>query len=112
MSVAIKLGQEVVWGTNSAGTLTQGKILSLSKKTTGGLFEQKDENGETYSVIFFDDQIEISAEVLASTTGAAPARGAAINIGGVTSALVIDADENWKAGETKKFTINFKKWVA
>ena len=112
MSVAIKLGQEVVWGTSAAGTLSHGKILSCSKKSSGKMFEQGDENDETYSVIFYDDTIEATVEVLANTTAVLPARGVLLTVAGVTDLLVIDSEEKWTSGQTKKFSINLKKWVA
>jgi hypothetical protein len=112
MSVAIKLGQDIVWGTETAGTLSQGKILSCDSKSGGKMFEQEDENGETYSVVFYDDTEEITVEVLAGASATKPARGAELDIAGVTDALVIDSTEKWVAGQTKKFSISFKKWTS
>ena len=112
MAVAIKLGTDIVWGTSGAGTLTQGKILSCDSKNGGKVFEQEDENGETYSVVFYDDTQEITVEVLAKTAGAAPARGSLVTIAGVTDAVVIDSSTKWSAGATKKFSITYKKWTA
>jgi hypothetical protein len=113
MSVAIKLGQEVVWGTSSAGTLSgQGKILSISKKKSSKMTEQEDEDGETYSVIFFDQFSEVTVEVLAKSDSDVPDPGDALTVVGVTDMLVIDAEEKWTAGQTKKISMSLKKWTA
>ncbi len=112
MSVQIKLGDDLIWGTEEAGTLTQGKILSCESKSGGKMFEQEDENGETYSVIFYDDTEEITVEVLAGEEATKPARGDEIDIAGVTDALVTESADKWSAGATKKMSITFKKWTA
>lgn len=113
MAVEIKLGQDVVWGTTTAGTLAnQGKILSISKKKGSKMTEQEDEDGETYSVIFFDQTTEGTIEVLAKPTATVPDPGDAISVLGVTDMLVLDAEEKWAAGQTKKISMTVKKWTA
>lgn len=113
MAVEIKLGQEVIWGASSAGTLTnQGKILSASKKKASKLVEQEDEDGETYSVIFYDQTEEATIEILSKTAATIPDPGDLLTVVGVTDMLVIDAEEKWTAGQTKKISLTVKKWVA
>ena len=112
MSVKIKLGTEVVWGTATAGTLTHGKILSASKKKTSKLFEQEDEDGETYSAIFYDQTLEGVVEILVKGAATIPDPGDVITVVGVTDMLVLDAEEKWAAGQTKKLALTVKKWVA
>lgn len=113
MAVEIKLGQDVVWGTGTGGTLAdQGKILSVNKKKGSKLFEQTDENDETYSVIFHDQTIESSVEVLALPAATVPDPGDAVTVADVTDLLVIDAEEVWANNATKKIRMTLKKWVA
>lgn len=112
MAASIKLGQDVVWGTSTAGTLAQGKILSLSKKSGSKLFEQEDENGETYSVIYYDPTTEVQVEVLVKSAATIPAPGDVVTVAGVTDMLVLDSEQKWQAGQTKKLALNLKKWTA
>ena len=112
MAVEIKLGQEVVWGTSAAGTLSHGKILSADKKNGSKMAEQEDEDGETYSVIFYDQTTEATIEVLCNTSATLPEPGDALTVVGVTDMLVIDAAFKWAAGQTKKLSLTLKKWVA
>lgn len=112
MSVSIKLGQDVVWGTQNAGTLTHGKILSATSKSTAKSFEQEDENGELYSMIFHDQREEITVEVLCNPTAVKPAIGSTLTVCGVTAALVMDSEEKWATGQTKKFSITLMKPTA
>ena len=112
MSVSIKLGTEIIWGTSSAGTLTHGKILSCKSKSTAKLFEQPDEDDELYSLVIHDQREEIEVEVLAKTATTKPAIGTELAIAGVTAAIVTGSEENWQVGQTKKFTISFLKSTA
>ena len=113
MAVEIKLGQDVVWGTSSAGTLAnQGKILNISKKKGAKMTEQEDEDGETYSVIFFDQTTEATIEILAKSASTVPDPGDAITVTGVTDMLVLESEEKWVAGQTKKISMTVKKWTA
>jgi secreted protein with Ig-like and vWFA domain len=112
MAVEIKLGADVVWGSSTAGTLSHGKILSADKKSGSKLFEQEDEDGETYAPIFYDQTTEISVEILANAAAALPDPGDALTVVGVTDALVIDATMKWASGQTKKIAMTLKKWTA
>lgn len=113
MAVEIKLNQNVVWGTSTAGTLaSQGKILNATKKKGSKLFEQTDENDETSTVIFHDQTVEATLEILAIPTATIPDPGDAITVVGVTDLLVLDAEEVWANNQTKKIRMNVKKWVA
>lgn len=114
MSVAIKLGTDLVWGTKGtggAGTSTLGKILSCSSKSGGKEFEQEDEDGQTYSLILYDDREEITLEVLAAAAAVKPARGSLATIAGVTDAIVIDSEVKWQAGQTKKIAVSLRKYT-
>jgi hypothetical protein len=115
MSVSIKLGTDVVWGITSAegGVLTaQGKLLSVTRKSTAKQFEQEGEQGEVYSVVFYDQREEVTVEVLCKTTAVIPAPGSTLTVAGVTDLLVSDAEVKWQAGGTKKLSISAWKSVA
>jgi hypothetical protein len=110
--VDIKFGQEVVWGTSEAGTLSYGKILSADSKSTAKKFEQEDENGELYSMVIYDQREEATVEVLANTTAVKPAIGAELTIAGVTDMIVMDSSVKWATAQTKKFSITLMKPTA
>ncbi len=112
MAVDIKFGQEIVWGTSSAGTLSHGKILSADSKSTAKKFEQEDEDGELYSMVIYDQREEVTVEVLANTTAVKPAIGDLLTIAGVTDMIVIDSSEKWATGQSKKFSISLMKPTA
>lgn len=112
MSVSIKLANTITWGSSSAGTLTSGKILSCTRKTTAKQFEQPDEKGEVHTLVLYDQREEFSVEVLATDTSTPPALGSTIDIGGVTGVIVTEAETAWKQGDTKKFNITGWKSIA
>lgn len=115
MAVSIKLGTDVVWGISSTegGTLASaGKLLSVDLKKTSKQFEQEGENGEVYSVIFYDQREEVTCEVVCKTAATIPSPGSNITVGGVTDLIVSDATVKWKAGDTKKLSITAWKSIA
>lgn len=115
MAASIKLGTDVIWGISSTegGTLTaSGKLLSVDRKTTAKQFEQEGENGEVYSVIFYDQREEVTCEVLCKTAATIPQPGSTIDLAGVTGLFVSDATVKWKSGDTKKLSITAWKSIA
>lgn len=114
MSVQIKLGTDVVWscaGAGGAGTSTLGKILSATSKGGGKELEQEGDDGQTYSLILFDDTEEIDIEVLATAAAVKPARGTLLAIAGVTDAIVMSSEYKWAAGQTKKIGVSLRKYT-
>lgn len=109
MAEIIKGNITITWGTGDAGG--EGKVQSASKKTGSEKIELKDENGETFSVIYFDEkkQCEFTAIVL---TGTLPAIGDTITIGGTTNCLVDEVDENWANNNAKMMTVRATKYAA
>ena len=106
MAVIIREGQEILWGTSSAGTVTQGKILSADRTRDSKVHEQEDENGETYSLVFYDPKDEVEIEVLAKPGATIPAPGDALTVGGVASLYVLRASEKWSSNNSKKISIS------
>ena len=82
--VDIKFGDDIIWGTSTAGTLSYGKILSCTSKSTAKKFEQEDENDELYSMVIHDQREEVDVEVLAGTEAAKPAIGDEVTIAGIS----------------------------
>lgn len=109
MSVAIKLGTDVVWGTAglAPGTTisTIGKILSCTSKSTAKVTEQEDENGELYAAIFSDQREEVTLEILAKPSAAKPVPGSLITVAGVTDFIVKESDSKWSSAASQKFTV-------
>lgn len=112
MSVAIKLTDEVVWGSSGAGTVSAGKIISCNKKSTVKQHEEPDEDGEPYSLVLYDQREEVTIEILAGKTATQPATGSTITVAGVTDIIVTEAETVWKRGDTKKFQVSGWKSVA
>ena len=112
MSVEIKLSNAITWGSSAAGTLTSGKILSLTRKTTCKQFEQPDEDGEVHALVIYDQREELSIECLATAESDKPAIGSTITAGDVTDAIVTESEVAWKQGDTKKFNITAWKSIA
>lgn len=112
MAADIKLATAITWGTTGAGTVSQGKILSCTKKNTAKSFEQPDEDGELYSLVLYDQRVEVSLEVLATATPSLPDVGDAIAVGGVADMIVTEAEIAWKVGDTVKLNITAIKSVA
>jgi hypothetical protein len=98
----------IEWGTGDAGG--SGKVQSASRRIGGEKVELKDENGETFCVVYFDDkdQCEFTAIVL---SGNPPARGDAISIGGVSNCLVDEAELNWQNNNAKMMTVRATKYA-
>ena len=112
MAVQIKLGQDIRWGTTSAGTTTLGKILNISRAKVGAEQEIPDENNETYSVVFYKKQQEVQVEILAKTDAVLPEVGDEITtLAGISTGLFVrNATEAWRAGDAVKFNVALKKY--
>lgn len=105
MAVSHKIATTVIWGTGTAGTLAEGKLLSVEKKNVSKTVEQLDENGELYSFIFHDPRTEVTVEVLATATSVRPAVNSTITVAGGTF-FVSESADKWTAGDTKKISIS------
>ena len=105
MAVSHKIATTVVWGSSTAGTLSEGKILSCEKKNVSKSVEQLDENGELYSFIFHDPRTEVSLEVLATASSVRPAVNSTITVAG-GNFFVSESADKWTAGDTKKISIS------
>lgn len=111
MSVKIKGNNQVTWGASTGGPSGFGKIQSASRKHGGEKVELKDDNGETFCVIYFDDKDACEFKAILQGSVNPPARGDAITIGGVANALVDDFDIDWENTTAKMITIRATKYV-
>jgi hypothetical protein len=113
MSVQKKLSTDVQWGTTGAGTLSAGKILSCTKKSTAKTFEQTDEDDELHSLLMYDQREEVSVEILAKAAGSTqPMPGDTATVAGVTDMIVMEGETVWKKGDTVKYNATLMKSTA
>ena len=115
MAVSIKLGADIQWGTSGAGTTaTLGKILSCDSEDSSQIFVQPDENGETYSLVFYDETAEVTLDILAKPAASKPAIASEITaVGGVaTGLLVTKSRESWRTNDSVKFSVTARKHKA
>lgn len=120
MSVEIKLGTDIRWGTSSAGSVPLGKVIACSNTETPKEVEIPDENAETYSVVFADEQHSVTLEVICIDTWQAgefvsatecPESGVVLTgdsetgIVGAYGILVSSATELWRNNDVCKFSI-------
>jgi hypothetical protein len=112
MSVEKKYSTDVSWGTAGAGTLSYGKILSCTRRSTNKQFEQTDENGELHSLILHDQREEFTLEILAKATESRPALGGTLTCDSVAAVIITEVEVAWKAGDTVKYSITAWKSVA
>lgn len=97
----------------AAGTVsgTWGKIQSASRKHGGEKLELKDENGETFCTIWFDDKDACEFKAIFQSNIILPTRGDAITIGGVVGAYIDDFDIDWENTAAKMLTIRATKYA-
>ena len=103
------------WGTTDAeiGFLLDQIANQFTRRKAGSKTEVKDGKGNTVSVVYFDNRVEVNFDVLIKVTDGVtePERGDIIALydnDGTTTAnyLVDDPVTNWKAGETVSMTIS------
>ena len=111
MAVKFLFGQKVVWGTKLLGKILLGKILSWSPKKSHDITEFKDEDDETFEVLFRDPKWEGALEVLADPDAECPESGEKFTIG-ARDFYVIDATPTYKSNDALKFIVNLKRWEA
>jgi len=99
----------ITWGAGEGANM--GKVQSATRKHGGEKVELKDENGETFCVIYFDHKDECEFTAIFNSDVTLPSRGDQITIGGVTGARVDDYDVMWENSNAKKFTIRATKYA-
>lgn len=109
MAEVIKGNNTITWGAGDGAAI--GKVQSASKKTGGDKVELLDENGEVFSVIYFNGKNECEFETIMLSGVTPPARGDAITIGVVANCLVDDVEEKWQNNNAKMLTIRATKYA-
>jgi len=120
MSVEIKLGADIRWGTTSAGSVPLGTVVSVGRAVGPKETEILDENAETYAVVFEDIQHRVTLEVICKDTwqdgefvsatecpesGVVLTGDAETGIVGAYGILVSSATEMWRNNDVCKFAI-------
>ena len=109
MAAVIKGNNTITWGAGDAASI--GKIQSATKKTGGDKVELLDENGEVFTVVYFNEKNECQFEAIFLSTVTLPVIGAEITIGGVEDCLVDSIEEKWDNKNAKMFTITATKYA-
>jgi hypothetical protein len=99
------------WGANGATTGITGKVQSASAKVGGEKIELKDDIAETFAVLYFDETIEMDAEVIAAAAATPPAPGDVIEIAGVQGAIVDEAEVKWQNNNAMMISIRATKFA-
>lgn len=109
MAAVIKGNNTIVWGAGTAASL--GKVQSSTKKTGSDKVELLDENGEVFTVVYFNEKKECQFEAIFQSSVTLPAIGDTITIGGVATCLVDSIEEKWDNKNAKMFTITATKYA-
>lgn len=109
MAAIIKGNSTITWGAGTGAAL--GKVQSASKKTGSDKIELLDENGEVFTVVYFNEKKECQFEAIALSAATLPAIGDTITIGGVSSCLVDSIEEKWDNKTAKMFTVTATKYL-
>jgi len=106
------------WGTAGVGTSALGVIYKTTLKKAGEDDKVFDGSGFTLGQVFFDDQDEITLEILALDTAALPARGDVLALTSPVESdlsawkgVVQDAEKTWGYKEWKMIKASVTKFV-
>lgn len=109
MAAVIKGNNTITWGSGSAGG--SGKVQSSTRKLGTDKVELVDENGEVFSVVYFNAKNECEFEAILLSAVTLPAIGDTITIGGIALCLVDSIEEKWTNNNAKMFTIRATKYA-
>lgn len=109
MAEVIKGNNTITWGAGDGASV--GKVQSASNKLGGDKVELLDENGETFSVIYFNDKNECEFEAITLAAVTPPVRGDAITIGGVANCLVDEVELKWANKTAKMIVVRATKYA-
>lgn len=109
MAAVIKGNNTIVWGSGDGASL--GKVQSSTKKTGSDKVELLDENGEVFTVVYFNTKNECQFEAIFLSSVTLPVIGDAISIGGVAACIVDTIEEKWDNKNAKMFTITATKYA-
>jgi hypothetical protein len=109
MAATIVGDNTITWGAGDGAS--SGKVQSASRKHGGDKLELLDEDGEAFTIIYFNNKDECEFTAIFLTGVTLPDRGDTITIGGVANCRVDDYDVNWENTNAKKFTIRATKYA-
>lgn len=96
---------DIEFGAGGATAVAVGQVQSASHQSGGEELALKDEDGNTFLIIFFDDKGECELEAIWDTGYALPARGDIIAICEEASAIVKTVTKKWSEGKEVRITI-------
>lgn len=96
---------DIEFGTSAAASDDVGVIVSASRKDGGDKLEIKDDNGNVYIVVYFNDKGECEIKAIFDTGTSIPARGDTLDICGLTATLVDEIDHDWENEKERMLTI-------
>ena len=104
MAATIK-GQQCTWGTDSAGVSARGgTVVSASASRTAQTESVEDSQGAEKGLVIYDEQYELTAEIVCGAGTAAPSIGDSFTCGGF-SGYVTSCRENWQNKGKKSLSI-------
>jgi len=109
MAEVIKGNNTIIWGSGDGASV--GKVQSATKKLGGDKVELLDENGEVFSVIYFNDKNECEFEAIMLSSVTPPVRGDSITIGGLAGCLVDDVELKWVNNNAQMISIRATKYA-
>jgi hypothetical protein len=98
-------GANVDYGTEGAGYLAIGTIVSAERNDTGDKLEIKDRYGNVVAVIYFNNKGECSIDVIFDSTVTLPTRGAVLSLCGLTDVLCDSIKHKWENDKERMITI-------
>ncbi len=99
----------VLWGAD--GLYGTGQIIrDMSVRTTGEKLEIQNSEGDTVTVIYFDEKQECSVMIVVKTSAPTLARGDFITIGGVADAIVDETELMAENRNVRTFRITATKY--
>lgn len=112
MATQVKIGDNVVFGlTDLTAPTTFGTVVSCDIGDEAQVFEDQDGDGDTKTVIWYDFTRGGTLEIIAKPTQAAPYVGDPMTINAVIF-RVMKVSTKWARKDSKKFSVEVKKWDA
>jgi len=96
----VSIGTSLIKGTNALATggLASRLLKNVKKRKNGETIEIKDNNGQTVTVVFLNETIEITFTLYVETTGgfALPSAGTAVTLDTLACYYKPGAEQNWE----------------
>lgn len=96
---------DIGFGAEDVNFTAAGEVQSASTKNTGQKLELKNKHGNTFCVVYFDENNQGQIEVIWDQTYTIPERGDTIDAMGITDFLVDEVEKKWEQGKEAKLVI-------